>query len=249
MNKRTIAIITIVAAGLLVVLFIILRVNKDLNSPADGDKTDETSVEESTELLSESPSASFPTMNHASENIPVTPTLYGKPVETEKETEPNTAPTNKIATETVDVFINGIDMNQVVLLKDILAAGYQLDKKYSKELLNYNSINNPYLTNVNDKNDQIMAVIINSDTTPNYYSECKVQNVMINCSNSSARISIGTHDVDTLDSDKIFSYFGAPNTYLTDENSEYISYSAQNIQFNFEFQNQKMVSVGITYPR
>lgn len=246
MSKKTIAILIIIATVILVLLFIYLRINKDLNEPketANDDTATEVNVESEDDSYKDiiiDPTFETPTAK-------ITPTYYGKPsIESTEKTEPATEQyTKHILQEKVEISINGINVEQLKYLSDFYETGYGLDKNMKKGQLEYNEVNNPYLINSHDKTDQVMLAIKNTETVSSPYSECLIKNIMCDFSKCKAKITVGQYDATSLTPKLLISNYGTPTSYTEEENDCYISYQAQNLTFDFEFSNDKLISLGI----
>ena len=241
MSKKTIAIITLIVTGLLVLLFIFLRAKKDIEEP----KTDKDESVSSEETLSNSSIIN-------KEFIPSEPpteandfTFNGKPVTEQPSTEAETTFVNPIAKEKIDIAINNIHVDNIHYLTDFFETGYNLNDNISKKSLRLGEIDNPFLINKKDKNDSIMVVIKNNEKGSCPYSDCQVNNIMCDFSKCKAKILVGNHDITSMSPQRMIENFDTPQTYIENDSSTYISYHAKNITFDFEFSNNKVVSLGI----
>lgn len=246
MNNKKIAVITIIIAAAFVLFFIFLRIINITKSPDDSSEF----IEESTP---ETQSQNIESVNSASTELIIEttpPTFYGKPIETEGTTEApsETKAVSPLENEVVEIKINGMNVNDFSVLKDLYSLGYTIDKGLEKKKLSYDDIDNPILKNKNDENDSLFIVIRNKETVPVLYSECQIERIMIDLTNCSPNIIVGNYDLNSLSADDLFQFFGSPKTYFTDDSVTYISYQASNLQFDFEFKNDdQCISLGINY--
>ena len=244
MSKKTIAIITVIGAVLLIILFIFLRAKKDITTP-ENVPTEEPMTEY--HLKIEKPTIVYSNPTAESEIPTVPPTLNGKPIlsTTEVVKESESVYINPLINESIDISINGILVENINTLHDFYQTGYRLDEKAEQSKLQFKEVNNPYLSNTHNKNDQIMVMIQNTNSVSCLYPDCKIKKIMCDFSKCKANIYVGKHHIDSLNPYNLIKYFGSPQSFLKEERSTYISYQAKNLQFFFEFENEKIISLGI----
>ena len=241
MSKKTIAIITLIVAGILILLFIFLRVKKDIEEP-EKEKNERVSSEETFSKSSIINKQFIPTEPATEANDF---TFNGKPVTEQPSTDAETIYINPIAKEKIDISINDVHVDKVQYLKDFFETGYSLDDKMTKKSLKHGQIDNPFLINRKDKKDSIMVIVKNDEKSSCSYSDCTVNSIMCDFSKCKSKIFVGNHDITSLNPKSLIEIFDSPQTYIENGSSSYISYKAKNITFDFEFLNKKIVSLGI----